>query len=85
MKRKQIGFLVVEYAEEFEQPLGLSLGEGLPQGGVLVWTDGARCVFSSRAEARRAIERTDHYRLAFGDTNLPEKKYCKIYPLEAGI
>lgn len=76
------GFLVIEHAEEFEQPLGLDTSKGKPPGGVLTWTDGPRVIFPDRKSAREAINRTDHYGKAFGPTLCPEKRFCKIVPVE---
>lgn len=78
---KPSGFIVVEKCEEYEQPLGLKLGAGTPPGGVLEWTNGARAVFASRAAAKAAIDRNEHFRLAFGDSDRPEKKFCQIVPV----
>jgi hypothetical protein len=80
---KIIGYLVIEKAEEYEQPLGLQKGKHLPAGGLLVWTDGARAVFPNRKNARNAITRTDQYRRAFESASFPEAKYCKIVPLHS--
>lgn len=79
---KFLGYIVIEACEDYEQPLGLNCSQGLPTGGVLVWVEGARTVFSSRIEAKKAIDRTEHYRLAYGIQH-PEKKFCKIVPLTA--
>lgn len=76
------GFLVIEHSEEFEQPLGLNTSEGMPPGGVLTWTDGPRAIFPNREIAREAINRTDHYRQAFSPNFWPNKKHCKIVPVE---
>lgn len=75
------GFIVIESAEDFEQPLGIETGKNLPDGGLLVWTDGARAIFPDRKSAREAITRTDHYRKAFDSTEYPESKFCKIVPI----
>lgn len=84
---KRIGYMVIEHADDFEQPLGLMTGKHLPPGGVLIWTDGDRAVFPDRAAAKAAITRTDHYRLAFGDAfvdgvgHLPERRFLKVVPV----
>lgn len=81
-RRTTIGFVVIEVAEEWEQMLSLDHDEGYPDEGILDWRGGNKpFVFKQRADARAAIDRTEHYRLAFG-VNLPEKKCCKIVPVE---
>jgi hypothetical protein len=75
------GFIVIEKAEDFEQPLGLEHGKNIPAGGLLVWTDGARAVFPDRKSAREAINRTDHYQKAFDSTDYPVAIFCKIVPV----
>ena len=74
------GFLVIDHAEDWEQPLGLNTSKGMPPGGVLEWTDGPRAIFPDRKTAREAINRTDHYRQAFSPDFWPNKKFCKIVP-----
>jgi len=79
---KRIGYLVMESAEDFEQALALKTGCELPSGGVLGWADkDCRAIFKDRKEALKAIDRTEHYRLAFGETMMPEKKFCHIIPV----
>lgn len=81
---KATGYLVMESCEDYEQALGLRDGDGLPPGGILDWADSkndARAMFDSRAAARSAIERTEHYRLAYSRTDLPEKKLCRVVPI----
>lgn len=80
---KPIGFIVMETAEDYEQGLTLRTGEHLPPGGILDWRGkkDAVAVFPDRASARAAISRTEHYRLAFGNGQLPERKFCKIVPV----
>ena len=83
--RTTLGFIVVETCEDFEQPLRLCTGDDLPKAGLLNWMDEPRhraFLFRSRAEARSAILRTDHYRLAFG-TEYPKKQDCRIVMVEA--
>lgn len=74
------GYIVVDQCEEWEMILCLETGEQLPEDGILCWPgDGFhRHVFSSRKEARAAINRTHHYAKSFGYTNMPEKALCKI-------
>lgn len=72
------GYMVIETCEDYEQPLGLNREAGLPDGGLLIWTAAPRAIFDSRKTAQAAIDRTDHYRQAFGSTDLPERKLCKI-------
>lgn len=81
---KPLGYIVMESCEDYEQALVLRTGAALPPGGILDWSDRkpqeARAVFSSRRAARAAIVRTEHYRLAFGRTNLPEQRLCTVVP-----
>lgn len=79
----RIGFVVVEFCEDFEQTLAINVGAGLPEAGILNWRskDEPAFVFKSKAEARAAIDRTEHYRLAFS-SQYPEKSSCKIVALE---
>ena len=80
------GFVVVESCEDYEQTLVLRQGKKLPPGGILDWADrrdrDERAVFSEKAAAKAAIERTEHYRLAYGRTDLPEKKLCGVVPVQ---
>lgn len=78
---KIIGYMIIDKAEEWEQPLGIEYSKSYPSEGLLVWTDGPRAVFPSRKAARKAIDRTDLYRRAFNSTSFPEKKFCKVVPL----
>lgn len=81
---KRIGYMVIDFCEDWEQPLGITLGEHLPEGGILEWTNGARAIFPDRKSARTAIKRTNHYRLAFGrEADLPDPQSCKIVPVAA--
>ena len=89
--KRPAGFVVIERCEEWEQVLALELGAALPPLGVLTWAedDGKpplRTVFATRKAARAAIERTEHYRLAWGDAitseqQVPEKALCFIQPV----
>lgn len=74
------GFLVLEYADNYEQVLALDVGKDKPPGGVLTWANAKhiRCFFPTRKSAREAITRTEHYRKAFGLTTPPEAKHCRI-------
>lgn len=76
---KPTGYIVVEHAEEFEQPLALRIDPRYPPAGILDW-GAPTAVFPDRASARAAITRTEHCRLAFGSTTMPERKHCKIVP-----
>jgi hypothetical protein len=81
---KPIGFLVMDTCEDWEQALCLRKNPDLPTGGILWWRDGANvngAIFRDRKSAREAIQRTEHYRLAFGRTDIPEKQFCKIVPV----
>jgi len=82
---KETGYMVFEASEDFEQGLGLLLGDTLPAGGILTWREERHpaALFASRADARAAITRTEHYRLAFGNSLLPERKFCKVVPVAA--
>lgn len=77
---KVIGYFVVESAEDFEQVLTLDTSKGFPKGGILNWPGKTRTLFPDRESAKKAIDRTEHYRLAFGE-NYPERKSCKIVPV----
>lgn len=80
---ERIGFIVMDKAEEWEQGLRLLHGEALPPGGILDWrgnTD-AVAVFPDRASARAAITRTEHYRLAYRNEQLPRREFCKVVPV----
>lgn len=77
---KMSGYIVMESSEDFEQGLAIEFGQHLPNGGVLAWRDKGPCtIFPDRATAQKAINRTEHYRIAFGHTS-PEKRFCKIVP-----
>lgn len=70
-------YLVVEHCDDFEQVLAIRKKGEYPKGGILDWGQPA-AIFKTRPEAVSAINRTEHYRLAFGDATMPEKKYCKV-------
>lgn len=82
---ERIGFIVMETAEDYEQGLTLRTGADLPAGGILDWCERkpreAVAVFGDRSTARAAIVRTEHYRLAFGRTDLPERQFCHVVPV----
>lgn len=80
---KPSGYLVMERCEEYEQGLTLRREAQYPDGGILDWCErkDARAVFSDRASAAAAIRRTEHYRLAFSRSDLPEKKFCTVVPV----
>lgn len=84
-KKKIIGYVVVEYCDDFEQILGLDDGENMPPGGILAWRDSYPrdpcAIFADRKAARAAIVRTTHYAAAFGRTDLPERILCRIDPV----
>ena len=79
------GFLVMEICEDYEQALVVVNGKNLPFGGILDWSpkpgSAPRAIFPTRKAARSAIDRTEHYRLAFGRTDLPERKFCHVVPV----
>lgn len=80
---KPIGYLVMESCDDYEQALQLLEGETLPRGGILAWATtnkSPRAMFASRSDAMDAINRTEHYRLAFGH-DYPKKCYCSIVPI----
>ena len=81
---KATGYLVMESCDDYEQALALLVGDKLPPGGVLGWA-GAKPValFSCRYDARNAIDRTEHYRLAYGRPDMPEKKQCRVVAVAA--
>lgn len=79
---KKLGFMVFERTEQFEQPLGLDVSPGKPDGGILTWTDDARAVFSKRTDAVQAVIRTEYYRLAFSPQPHPQRSQCVIVPVE---
>lgn len=82
-RRTTVGFVIVEAADSFEQTLALDVGPQLPNGGILNWRDrGAAFLFKTRADARAAIKRTEHYRLAFSSGH-PEARFCRIVPIHA--
>lgn len=76
-------FVVIESCDDYMQILGLVQGGDLPGGGILDWPgDGVvMTTFPARQLARDAINRTHHYAMAFGDGSLPEKKLCKVEPI----
>lgn len=80
------GFAVVETYEDYEQILVLLTDKALPPGGILDWADkrtrDPRAIFKSRREAREAINRTEHYRLAYGRADLPERQLCSVVPVQ---
>lgn len=77
------GYVVIEHCEDFEQVLCLETGEACPEAGILTWPGEGfdRHMFPDRKSAREAIERTHHYAKAFGYTNMPDKKFCKVEPV----
>ena len=83
MTRKIHGFMVVEACDDWEQVLALDESPGLPRGGVLRWAQSSfrRTLFRSRKVARKAINRTEHYRRAYEDGNCPEARLCRIEPV----
>lgn len=80
------GFAVVEYCEDYEQTLVLRTGKALPLGGILDWADNRarepRAIFAARVDARAAIDRTEHYRLAYSRSDLPERRLCSVMPVQ---
>lgn len=79
-------YMVFESCDDYEQALVLLRGGDLPQGGILSWAEkrknDPRATFATRKDARDAVTRTEHYRLAFGRTDLPEKALCYIAPID---
>ena len=85
MDKTKVGFMVIEICDDWEQVLSLDTSDGVPPKGVLE----SRCggpvfMFQTRQAAREAIDRTEHYRLAFG-WDFPCKKNCKIVMLETEV
>ena len=85
MKRGEaLGFMVLDSAEMYEQPLRLVFGDDIPPLGILEWRDkpsDATTVFASRADARAAIDRTHHYARAFCPSSPglhPQRECCKV-------
>lgn len=83
---KTLGYVVIDACEDFEQILCLVRKPGYPPSGLLDWIDSRdsskrRTVFSTRAAARAAVERTHHYALAFGTDMLPKRGQCQIEPV----
>lgn len=74
------GYMVIDSCEEYEQILCLEKGDGLPENGVLTWPNGGldRIIFPDKKSARKALQRTHYYALAFGRTDMPDKAWCKI-------
>ena len=87
MKRIKAGFMVIEADTngDYEQILDIEVGESLPEGGVLKWSNSSRFIFPDRKSARACITRTEHYRLAFSDEERPEKKYCKVVQVDKHV
>jgi hypothetical protein len=84
-KASMVGYVVVERCDDYEQVLGLKHADNYPLAGVLDWADKGY-LFDTRAEAREAISRTEHYRLAFDrGPSLPEKCFCTIKPIEQEV
>lgn len=85
MKRQRVGYMVFDVSEEWEQPLTLVFGEGLPERGLLDWAHThAPFLFTSREEARAAITRTAHYGKAVEKPGMwPEAQNCKVRAVEA--
>lgn len=80
------GIVVIESCDNYEQILALDLSPGKPSGGILTWAGGVRLprvFFATRQDARAAIRRTGHYAKAFGLTNLPDPKLCRIEVIAA--
>lgn len=79
---KIIGYIVMESCEDYELGLCLVVGDALPEGGVLDWRDKQPVtLFDKYSAAMAAINRTEHYRLAFASQR-PEKKFCKPVPIK---
>lgn len=93
VRRETLGFMVFEVCDEWEQPLCLydkvhpdDKYPEPPEMGVLLWCSrpGERAaIFVSRAEARAAINRTEHWLLAHGlDGRMPRKRDCVVRLVE---
>lgn len=81
--RGALRFMVFESCDDFEQGLTIRFGENMPALGVLDWRgkDDPCATFKTRDEAKKAIRRTELYRLAMGDDQRPEAKFCKVVPV----
>lgn len=80
------GFVVIEAGGDYEQILSIDVGEDKPTGGVLCWAGNSRTprvFFPTRKMAREAINRTEHYRRAFGDTRMPMREFCRVEMIAA--
>lgn len=84
MSMKIVGYIVVEHDGDFESPLDLTHENGYPREGLLEYSDNNTHLFATRALARAAINRTEHYRLAFSDTCFPVSKYCRVIAVRTG-
>lgn len=77
-------YIVMEQCDDYQQALVIRSDSHYPLGGILDWAASdkePRAVFPDRATARAAINRTEHYRLAFASNTLPERRYCVIVPI----
>ncbi len=77
------GFIVFESCEEWEQPLRLRFGPGLPVRGILDWHGGEPItVFPDRKTAREAIARTEWYARATEKPDMfPRRAICTVRPI----
>ena len=86
MKRKVVGYIVVEESSDYEQVLQLQRGQWYPEAGVLGWMADKKdraAMFETRTEARRAIQRTGEYAKASDALDLyPVAHLCRIVPVE---
>ena len=84
--RKPTGYIVMEFCDDYEQALRLKHDAQTPPLGVLDWGTPA-ALFATRADARAAIARTEHFSKAFGvpqngaPGSMPAKKDCRITPV----
>ena len=86
MSKAIVRYVVVESCEDYEQVLALERNAKYPDGGLLVWPEPGvrRHGFTTRGEARAAINRTHHYVEAFGKSGFPLRQFCRIHPIVIG-
>ena len=86
-KRKRIGMIAMDMGPDgLGQLMTLRTGSEHPRGGIIDWCDDNEpaFVFPDRQEAKAAIERTYHYKRAFGlDGDAKAIRQLKLIPVEA--
>lgn len=93
MAKKPDGYMVFESCEDYEQALGLEVGDKIPfSAGLLTWQseDAPAALFLTRKQARQAIARTEHFRRAkllglasdqLDGEIMPNARDCKVVPV----